>query len=245
VTSDKSDLEQTGPGIKPRKRRSHEIDPWYKRYARDFHEGTRELTLEERGAYSDIIDLIFMNDGPVLDDISQVAWRLRVHPNKWRALRRRLLALGKLFITNGYLHNERAKEVMSEREAYRAKVGRRGDTEPTPGGHQGGDLFESFNDSNDRVSSRSSTSDRSDQRNQKEDDRSFTPTVIEGGKSRPAQIHRFVSEEALDKVKTIAPSWDRQMLLKKFLEWPKSKNAHDLDAAFLGWVSKFTKGKVA
>jgi hypothetical protein len=44
-------------------------------------------------------------------------------------------------------------------------------------------------------------------------------------------------------VRQIAPGWDRQMLLRKVTEWSGSKNADNMDAAFLGWVKKFTKGK--
>jgi hypothetical protein len=59
---------------------------------------------------------------------------------------------------------------------------------------------------------------------------------------RPAVLHRFVSEAALDKVCEIASGWDRQALLAKFHAWPGSKKARDMDAAFLAWVRSFTKG---
>lgn len=62
-------------------------------------------------------------------------------------------------------------------------------------------------------------------------------------KPRAAVIPRYVTEAALDRVAKLAPGWDRQFLLRKFLEWPPSANAVDLDKAFLGWVPKFTKGK--
>lgn len=76
--------------------------------------------------------------------------------------------------------------------------------------------------------------------------RSFDRRTLEVRKrSTPAQLPRFVSEDALDKVRKIAPNWDRQMLLKKFLEWSGSASARDMDAAFLGWAKKFTKGKSA
>jgi hypothetical protein len=68
---------------------------------------------------------------------------------------------------------------------------------------------------------------------------------LDDRKRRPAQAPRFVSEAALDKVKSIAPGWDRQMLLRKFLDWEGSKNAQHMDAAFLGWAKRFTKGKAA
>lgn len=64
-------------------------------------------------------------------------------------------------------------------------------------------------------------------------------------KRRPAQVHRYVTEEALNRVPKIAPGWDRQMLLKKFMAWPESSSARDMDASFLGWVKSFTKGKKA
>ena len=78
------------------------------------------------------------------------------------------------------------------------------------------------------------------------EDRSAKPGLDDGDKrTRPAPVPRFVSEEALDKVRHIAPGWDRQMLLHKFLNWEGSKTAERMDAAFLGWVKSFTKGKAA
>jgi hypothetical protein len=65
----------------------------------------------------------------------------------------------------------------------------------------------------------------------------------DGDKRRPAMHARYVSEAALDRVRKTAPGWDRQFLLRKFMDWPESAKAQDLDAAFLGWVKKFTKGK--
>jgi hypothetical protein len=63
------------------------------------------------------------------------------------------------------------------------------------------------------------------------------------GLRRPAVLHRFVSEAALDQVRVVAPQWDRQALLAKFLAWPGSRKAENMDAAFLGWVKCFTGGK--
>lgn len=54
----------------------------------------------------------------------------------------------------------------------------------------------------------------------------------------------WVSEDALDKVRTAAPGWDRQWLLARYQEWTKGKpTPANIDAAFLGWAKKFTKGK--
>lgn len=62
-------------------------------------------------------------------------------------------------------------------------------------------------------------------------------------KSTPARPARFVSEAALEGVRSVAPGWDRQELLRRFLAWDGSKTATDMDRAFLGWVRKITKGK--
>lgn len=62
-------------------------------------------------------------------------------------------------------------------------------------------------------------------------------------KKTPGTVSRFVSEDALDRVRAVAPGWDRQALLKRFLEWPGSANARSMDAAFVGWAKNFTKGK--
>jgi hypothetical protein len=66
---------------------------------------------------------------------------------------------------------------------------------------------------------------------------------VDGGVRKPAMVHNFVSEAALDAVRTIAPGWDRQFLLQKFNSWPGSRNAQDIDKAFIGWCTSFTKGK--
>jgi len=55
---------------------------------------------------------------------------------------------------------------------------------------------------------------------------------------------RYITEDALDQVRTIAPGWDRQWLMAKYKDWRAGKpEPLDPDKAFLGWVRKFTKGK--
>jgi hypothetical protein len=45
-------------------------------------------------------------------------------------------------------------------------------------------------------------------------------------------------------VRDIAPGWDRQWLLMRYQESTKGKpSPANIDAAFLGWAKKFTKGK--
>jgi len=62
---------------------------------------------------------------------------------------------------------------------------------------------------------------------------------------RPAQVARFITEDALDRIRDVAPGWDRQWLLARYKEWTASKpEPENPDAAFIGWVKRFTKGKV-
>lgn len=92
--------------------------PWYKRYSQDFHDGTRELTLEERGAYNDILDLIYIFDRPLPDEPGRIAHYLHCTTQKWVAIRKVLLAKGKLMLTDRGLTNprtERELEARSER----------------------------------------------------------------------------------------------------------------------------------
>lgn len=60
--------------------------------------GTRDLELDERGAYWDVCSLMYSRGGPVADDESWLARALGCHVRTWRKIRARLLALGKLRI---------------------------------------------------------------------------------------------------------------------------------------------------
>lgn len=216
------DVDQDGPGIKPRKRRSHEIDPWYKRYARDFHEGTRKLTLEERGAYSDIIDLIFMAGGPIEDDDKGIAFKLCIDVRKWKRLRARLLSVGKLYITRGHIHNARAKEVLDQREIERRSMGRRGVDRP----ELDPDLFENVLDFN---APRRPTSTESDL--QKEDkDRKEEREALKQSKPIPAYIRgSLIRKVGLQ----CAVAW-----IDEYYDQGWAKGAKSIKHAFPGWLAK-------
>lgn len=176
----KSDLDYTGSEGKPP--RKPQPDAWYKRYPRDFYEGTRGLKLDERGAYSDILDLIYMNGGPLKDDERAIAYQLHVDPRVWRRIRGRLLAVGKLFLVNGHIHNKRARDSLKERHAERQSMGVRRpqlgasyELAKTVGNAQLGasyelaepDLFESCNDFNGPARPRSTESDSQKEREEK------------------------------------------------------------------------------
>lgn len=81
---------------------------WYKRDAGKAYGGMMVLTLEERGAYNTVLDLIYMNDGAVADDEREMARRVGCDVRVWRRVRARLIELEKLYVVDGTLHNPRA-----------------------------------------------------------------------------------------------------------------------------------------
>jgi uncharacterized protein YdaU (DUF1376 family) len=102
---------------------------WYKRCGADFMHGTMMLTLEEKGAYSLCLDLIYDRGGPIPDDARWLSGVCGVSMRKWSALRQRLVDLGKLSAENGLLSNSRAalelvSAELSSRE--RAETGAKG-----------------------------------------------------------------------------------------------------------------------
>src|SRR5580765_4982193 len=83
---------------------------WHRRDHNAALRGMMMLTLEERGAYNTILDLIYAHDGELEDNENEILPWLRVDPRVWRRLRLRLLSLGKLYVRGGCLRNERADD---------------------------------------------------------------------------------------------------------------------------------------
>ena len=75
----------------------------YLRHPDNFFAGTRGLTLEQRGAYSDILDLYISTDGLLVDNEVQISRCLAVDPRIWRRVRSELIALGKIEIRDGFV----------------------------------------------------------------------------------------------------------------------------------------------
>ncbi|GLK78022.1 hypothetical protein GCM10008171_32760 [Methylopila jiangsuensis] len=83
--------------------------PWYRRYGGDFVMGTMALSLEEKGAYSLCLDLIYDRGGPIPDDARWLAGVCGVSVRKWTSLRAALIEAGKLVARDGCLTNSRAE----------------------------------------------------------------------------------------------------------------------------------------
>jgi hypothetical protein len=68
----------------------------------------RGLTLEERGAYNTLLDLIYVHDGALEDLPRAICDELHCNIRTWRRLKARLLELGKIYMHAGAIRNERA-----------------------------------------------------------------------------------------------------------------------------------------
>lgn len=121
--------------------------PWYKRYGADFVFGTMGLSLEERGAYSICLDLIYDRQGPIPDDARYLAGVCGVSVRKWNSLRDRLVIAGKLHPVDGTLSNSRA--VIELENA--AKTARKLAENGAKGGNKSAETRQKPNDNNETV----------------------------------------------------------------------------------------------
>lgn len=84
--------------------------PWYRRFPDNFIAGTAGLTLEEKGAYSLVLDLMYVRGGPIPDEPRYIAGVCNCSVRKWNAIRERLIAVGKITVVDGCLTNARAEK---------------------------------------------------------------------------------------------------------------------------------------
>ncbi len=87
------------------------------------------MTLEEKGAYSLVLDLIYDRQGSIPDDARHIAGILGCSVKKWGVLRGELIRRGKLTEAEGFLSNRRATTEIAdarERAGKLAENGRKG-----------------------------------------------------------------------------------------------------------------------
>ncbi|MBY7649612.1 MAG: hypothetical protein C4617_03845 [Candidatus Liberibacter europaeus] len=103
--------------------------PWYKRYPADFISGVLGLTLEQKGAYCIILDLMYDRGGAIPDDEKYIAGVCGCSTRKWRNIRESLERSKKIFFQDGYIYNTRVeKEIIKAIKATEEcqKNGRKG-----------------------------------------------------------------------------------------------------------------------
>src|SRR5690349_1643902 len=73
------------------------------------------LNLEQKGAYSCVLDLIYDNGGPIPDNPQWIARVCGCSVRKWKIIKEELIGLGKLYLVDGKIANQRAdKQTLSE-----------------------------------------------------------------------------------------------------------------------------------
>jgi uncharacterized protein YdaU (DUF1376 family) len=82
--------------------------PWYKRYPSDAIHGMLSLTLEEKGAYTVVLDLIYDRQRGIADNPQYIAGVCGCSVRKWNTIRLALISKGKIYAQDGKIHNSRA-----------------------------------------------------------------------------------------------------------------------------------------
>lgn len=95
--------------------------PYYPMYPRDFFEGTQEMSLELKGAYIMVLNLMYTRGGPVSDEPGFLSRYVGCSVRKWKHVRDELVAMGKLHVQNGMISNSRADEVLEKQRTYQDK----------------------------------------------------------------------------------------------------------------------------
>lgn len=77
--------------------------PYYKRFPRDFLDGTVGFTLEQKGAYSLLIDIFFDQERSLPDDPRRIAAAIGCSVRKWNQLRAFLMSSGEIKVSDGHI----------------------------------------------------------------------------------------------------------------------------------------------
>ncbi|ALJ15346.1 DUF1376 domain-containing protein [Sphingopyxis macrogoltabida] len=93
------------------------VRPWHKRYHSDALTGFRPLSLEERGAYQTLLDMIYDTGGSIPDNERYLAGAMNCTMGKWRKLRQSLIDQEKIALDDdGRIMNFRALDELEKSE---------------------------------------------------------------------------------------------------------------------------------
>jgi uncharacterized protein YdaU (DUF1376 family) len=81
--------------------------PYFKFYPRDWLEATRSMSLEQRGAYIDLICILMEMEGHLRDDDRWISHQMHVSTRKWKAVKTDLIEHKKIRISDGLIIQER------------------------------------------------------------------------------------------------------------------------------------------
>lgn len=126
---------------------------WHRRYHEKAINGYMGLTLEQRGAYTTLLDLMYDRGEPLLDNERLLAGYLNCSLRKYRTIRDQLIEMGKIQKTqNGKLTNSRFEK---EREKD-AKTSRTRSEAGKQGGKKSGEVRKKTNENNDHYEAKAS-----------------------------------------------------------------------------------------
>jgi uncharacterized protein YdaU (DUF1376 family) len=197
--------------------------PWYKRDVDAWRGGTRSMSLELRGFYSEFLDAMWDRQGPLENDVAKLAVTLCCNPRSVRKLLPQLIALGKIIDTPDGLVNARMMADLSAaigRELERNSAGIRTEFEPKV--------------PEKRVfSTRDLDTDPEEEKDR--DLKCSKNSISELGKGG------VVSSEARRTVCAKLGLVDAAPLVAIFDAWPPSRDALDVDAMFIGSAETLLK----
>lgn len=98
---------------------------WVRWCAKDALDGMVMLSPVEECAYRRILDSIFVTGDKLADDDRAMAWITKAG-RQWKAVKKRLLDLGKITVESGFIRNKRASEACSESRSFVAQKVRAG-----------------------------------------------------------------------------------------------------------------------
>lgn len=102
---------------------------WYKRDVDAWRGGTRGMSLELRGFYSELLDAMWDRQGPLENDVAKLSVTLCCNPRTVRKLLPQLVALGKISetaegLTNARMQSEFSTPIQGEVEANSRAIAR-------------------------------------------------------------------------------------------------------------------------
>jgi uncharacterized protein YdaU (DUF1376 family) len=191
----------------------------YKRYPQAYLNGTRRLSIAARGAYGDLLDLMFLEGGGLPDDNPYIACSLHITQRHWLKLRKELFEAKKLFVgADGLIHNRRADDEIEDRfEAQnRPKVG--------PANRR------KFN----VINGGRSTDLELEEEVEKESSSISPKGLDEEEKRKPLQL----SPSVVDELHSVVGQRRADELVGIYLRSKHARDAVWLDDAFRGWLAK-------
>lgn len=111
--------------------------PYYRRYASNALTGYMPLSLEERGAYTTILDMLYDCGEPIIDNERYLAGCMGCSVRKYRSVRDALIAKGKIYrtddnrISNSRFEKERENDASFSRKQSENRTKRKDKTDET------------------------------------------------------------------------------------------------------------------